>query len=175
MPEGMNGRELKRFWEKIEKVPDGCWLWRGNTRGKGYGRLWVGRYIAAHRFSYELHNGPIPSGKFVCHRCDVPACVNPAHLFIGTPKENIEDAKAKLRHSPFTRANIFPARAPGRQKGEPAGELNPRAKLSTEDIPTIRQRRACGETYASIARDFGVSLHSIHDVCTGKTWTHIRG
>lgn len=84
----------------IPEPMSGCWLWVGGTNGKGYGQLWIDGEpsIMAHRLSWELHNGPIPKGMLVCHKCDTPPCVNPDHLFIGTDKDNIQDCIKKGRY-----------------------------------------------------------------------------
>lgn len=93
----------ERFWAKVSRgTPDQCWLWTGVLGGNGYGLLHMGsktvRHPArAHRFSWELHNGPIPEGLWVLHKCDVKVCVNPAHLFLGDRTANMRDCAAKGR------------------------------------------------------------------------------
>lgn len=80
-------------------VPDvGCWLWLGTT-SNGYGRLSYGGHAPryAHRLSFEAFNGPVPAGMDVCHKCDTPSCVNPAHLFVGTASDNAKDMVQKMR------------------------------------------------------------------------------
>lgn len=91
----------ERFWEKVDKSGD-CWLWTGRPDGRmGYGRIREGvagsATLLAHRVAWELAFGPVPAGLDVCHTCDIPLCVRPDHLFLGTTLDNMADAKAKGR------------------------------------------------------------------------------
>lgn len=94
-----------RFWDKVSPEPNsGCWLWSGSANDKGYGEFYFGeRNEKAHRLSYEILVSAFPVEWMICHRCDTPSCVNPAHLFPGTAKTNTADMVAKGRHVPAPR------------------------------------------------------------------------
>lgn len=98
MPPGRPPHALaERFWKKVQKT-NSCWTWIGCKNRTGYGIIRLEpRNLRAHRVSWELVNGPIPDGMHVLHRCDNPTCVNPAHLYLGTQKDNIQDAASKGR------------------------------------------------------------------------------
>ena len=83
--------------QNYEPVPEsGCWLWMGTVSSRGYGQVWVnGMHRPAHRISWELVNGPMPAHLDACHTCDVECCINPAHIWPGTPSENAKDAVRK--------------------------------------------------------------------------------
>jgi hypothetical protein len=153
-----NGPPEKRFFKFVVKSPDpdGCWLWVGATQGK-YGRFWWdGHRGYAHRFAYQDNNGSIPPGMFVMHSCDVPLCVNPAHLSLGTALDNMRDMHAKGRARP----------------GRRHGEDHAAAKLTEENV---RFARAHPElTHSELARRFGVDPNSIIYARKRKTWAHLE-
>jgi hypothetical protein len=95
--EGSTGSPEQRFWRRVEKQPSGCWEWQGALSEWGYGSLViVGRKVPAHRFSYEIHTGPIPEGLVIDHLCRNPSCVNPEHLEAVTNEENIRRGKLAI-------------------------------------------------------------------------------
>lgn len=144
------------FWSIAEKRSDGCWLWIASKDHGGYGRYKVnGVAVRAHRFAFELVNGAIPAGLIVCHRCDVPACVNPAHLFLGSHADNAKDKVQKGR--------VRPVR----------GSACPLAKLTEAQVFELRQRRANGAGVNYLARDYGVSPTTISRIVNGKNWRHL--
>lgn len=151
----MNIFAKERFWQKV-KTGEGCWEWTAYRKRGGYGQFWDGKiHVLSHRFVYELTFGPIPETLCVCHTCDNPGCVNPAHLFLGTHKENMQDMYNK-----------------NRQRGA-SGEKHHRAILKATDIPVIRLRQKIGETAGKIARDYGVARVTIQHIIDGRTWRHI--
>lgn len=91
----------QRFWEKVEMIPfHECWEWKAYRNNDNYGTFQIAtkKNVKAHRFSYELNNGPVPEGLCVCHTCDNPGCVRPNHLWLGTMKDNSKDMALKGRH-----------------------------------------------------------------------------
>ena len=150
---------LERFNAKWEPVPHcGCWLWTACVRqSDGYGTLGIkGKTKAAHRVSWEIHNGPIPEGLCVLHRCDVPTCVNPDHLFLGTKADNTADMIAK-----------------GRAKGYTPGETHHNSKLTRSEVLEIRSGRGVFEKY-ELAEMYGVSCNNISQIQTRKRWAHVQ-
>jgi len=145
---------LERLMAGVEMDPNsGCWLWFRSCLPFGYGMLrLVGRRKAyAHRLSYELHVGPIPAGLHVLHRCDTPACVNPAHLWVGTCADNHADKVAK-----------------GRQ---PRGEAMYNAKLTEEQARFVLVSPLDGPRLAAM---LGVSRACIHQIRTGRSWQSLH-
>lgn len=120
----------QRFWSKVDRngpahpeLGTRCWVWTASTAA-GYGNFCVRRplNVGSHRFSWELSNGPIPEGLWVLHRCDNRRCVNPAHLFLGTAKDNVRDMIAKGRDVPppyWMRPPAPPPKAKGAPRGKP--------------------------------------------------------
>lgn len=148
-----------RFAASYLVQEDGCWIWQGSDkRSDGYGSIKVnGRVIGAHRYSWMLHRGDIPRGLLVCHRCDVPLCVNPEHLFLGTHQDNNGDCAAK-------------GRAKGGTKTPLPGVTNSSSKLTEADVHAIR---ASTETFTALGARFGVSRTQISNIKRGLQWTHL--
>ena len=144
----------ERFGEKYVVRDDGCWEWTAARHEKGYGIIGVGgsRTSRAHRVSWQLHRGPIPAGKLVCHSCDNPACVNPAHLFIGTAKDNSQDMLSKGR-----------CRLPNNR-----GERASWAKLTAAQARDIATRRMSARRFANL---YGVSRSAVFRIWEGKNWS----
>lgn len=159
-----------RFWKRVEKT-DTCWGWSGPFNRKGYGWLTVNRRpFLAHRFSYQLHIGPIPDDMFVCHHCDNPACVRPEHLFLGTNLDNMRDMYAKGRGPTGQRSgrHTHPERT---ARGERQGS----AKLTEAKVREIRQRFAAGGiSQTALAAEYGVDRSTVGWIIRGKHWRHVK-
>ena len=143
---------VDRFLSKVDKSAD-CWEWRGALSGGGYGNVTVDKkQISAHRMSYLIHNGPIPEGQFVCHTCDNPACVNPKHLFLGSPLTNMRDKIKKNRHVASK------------------GQDNGCSVLIDEDVRRIREAHLFGANQKDLAQVYGVRPNTISRIVNRKRW-----
>lgn len=151
---------LKRFNQKTARCNNGCIEWIASRGKKGYGEFhFQGRTFRAHRVSWILNCGTIPSAMMVCHRCDNPPCVNPKHLFLGSPKENMEDRIQK---------GHYPKQSPGI-----AGEQNCRHKLTDALVLEAKMLRST-MTLRELALRYGVNIAVIHRAITGKSWKHLN-
>lgn len=140
-----------RFWMQIKSSKNDCWEYASHRAGPYRQNLVHGKMLLAHRYSYELHFGPIPDGVYVCHHCDNPKCVRPDHLFVGTPQDNQDDAIRKRRTS--------------------AGSKNSQARLSEDDIKQVFVMRRNGMLQKEIAVHFGTGSHYIGAILNGKVWS----
>lgn len=156
--------------------PDDCWLWTGKLDRDGYGmisrRLAGHRYQRAHRYAYFLATGVHPGEMCVLHRCDVRACCNPSHLWLGTPSDNNADMISKGRatggflrgdqHISRTRPEVVPrgdAHYARRRGPVHVGERHPGVRLTNEQVREIRSLYAAGGiTQKAVAEQFGISL-----------------
>ena len=148
---------MKRFWDKVDKSGD-CWLWTACIASHGYGQFHIAKsrpVVRAHRFAWQLEHGSIPAGLCVLHSCDVKACVNPAHLFLGTQADNVRDMIAKRRIS------------------DRRGAMNSSAKLDEEAVRVIRIYVEHGHEQNALARHMGISYTTVRNIMTRQTWKHV--
>lgn len=146
----------ERFWVKVDRCGhDECWNWLASLDSRGYGNFGVkrnGRFVMqrAHRVAWELeYNTTLAAGVVLCHSCDNRRCVNPKHLFAGTQQDNMADCAAKGRF------------------GDRAGEHNPRAKLTAEDVLAIRESPL---PLSALANRYGVAKSTVAAAKAGQSW-----
>lgn len=146
---------MDRLWNRTDRTSQ-CWIWTGPIRKDGYAHIYLdGKMMLVHRLAWILTNGSIPDGLFVCHKCDNRACINPAHLFLGTHLDNMRDMAEKGRAVP-SYCN---------------GERNGQSKLTIEQVVEIRRlRKETSLTLRSIAKKFGVGPMQIHRIANDQNW-----
>lgn len=133
-----------------------CWVWQGNRVRGLYGHFSEGSStFKAHRWIYECLHGAIPDGQVVRHHCDNPGCVNPEHLALGTPSQNVMDAVTRGRWA------------------DRRGEKHPLAQLDAEKVRAIRALSACGNTQHRIATQFGISRQQVGKIIRRENWGHV--
>lgn len=146
-------RPLLSVFAHCKPDKNGCWIWQLAVHSRyGYGQAAIGngKTRRAHRQAWIERNGAIPDGMQVCHRCDVRACINPDHLFLGTAKQNTADMIAKGRNA--------------------RGETSPWSKLTSEQA---REIKTSGESAKALAERFGVRVRQIFRIRAGERWAHI--
>lgn len=141
-------QRIAAFWSRVSKT-DSCWLWTGAKTSAGYPAMSIGHVTKlAHRFSYELANGPIPKGQLVLHSCDTPLCVRPDHLSLGTDADNVADKVRKGRAQ---------------------------SKITKEQAAEIKQRLQ--DPYYGINKEladkYGISAAQVSSIRSGKRWRHV--
>lgn len=147
---------LDRLLAKTTFTANDCWMCYAGGLSSRYGTIWFnGENLSCHHASWLLFKGVIPIGFHVLHSCDVKRCINPSHLFLGTPQDNMQDKHFKGRNDPRP------------------GELNPYAVLTEDKVITIRQMYQEGQRQQDIADFFGVSQSVISNICNYKTWSHV--
>lgn len=151
---------VERLRRRTVEQANGCLLWAGPKRPNGYGHIQEGgkgsRTLSTHKLAYELHHGPVPKGMVVMHSCDNPACVNPAHLSVGTFKENTADMIAKGR----------------KRTVAPLGARNGKAVLNAEMVRYIRKETE--KNMVELAAELGVSRSTVRGVRSGRCWGHVE-
>ena len=170
----LSASDIERTQSKVDRSggPDSCWLWTGGTRS-GYGQIGIGSAktqvkIYAHRLAYFLEYGVDPGALFVCHSCDQRLCCNPKHLWLGTQKQNLEDAAAKGR--------MHRGEEHGLRKHPELvrrGEQCSWSKLKNADVIEIRALHADGMSRSDLSRKFGVSQRTIGKIARRERWKHV--
>lgn len=144
---------IERVLEKIEIVTEsGCWLFMGHLTNKGYGVIGNDagnskKLYSVHRKTFEYFIGEIQHGKSICHRCDVPSCCNPSHLFLGTQKDNMDDCSKKNRKA--------------------IAEKNGKSKITTDQANLIIEYKKQGKNLKELSRNLPISYWQVCAIANG--------
>lgn len=169
-------KDISRFWAKVDKngpvhpydaALGMCWMWKGSLQNKGYGAFWTNHEsvvstLLAHRISFTISIGQIPDGMKALHSCDNPPCVNPAHLFLGTQKDNMQDCSRKGRA--------------GRPVGIPGcrGVAQWKTHLDDDKVREIRRIYARGGvSQEAVGRMFGIKRTTVLGIVSHRKWAHV--
>jgi hypothetical protein len=166
----LDQRALRRFWSKTTQAENGCVEWNGGMFSSGYGCFsWTAstgkcRTILAHRMSFGISRGYMPSGLHVCHKCDNKKCVCPDHLFSGTARDNLLDMSSKGR---LVASRKMPAAS------IPRGIHHGRSKLRDNDIREIRRLCAEGQKPKDVGQRFNITASNVYYISRRLTWGHV--
>lgn len=151
--------DKERFLSKVDKSSC-CWLWKAHKTPTGYGRFMMKgiKNLTAHRASYMLFVGSIPTGMLVCHSCDNPSCVNPEHLWLGSCADNVRDRDQKGRFN----------------NGNQKGERNQASKISDADASNIKRLQREGLRVCDVVQETNISRGIVQSIFLGNTWKHIN-
>ena len=194
----------EEFWESVDKSggPDACWPWMRCVSNGRYGQVRIfGKSQGAHRVAYILTHKQIPTKVYVCHKCDNPLCCNPAHLFAGSQRDNLQDAVAKGRMAVGHRkckpsmppktshgvlrdddhwTHLYPERAPRgdnhwmrRHPEQSLGEANKNSKLTEREVLQLRALHAQGVPIRTLMSQFGIGKTHAHRIVKRQSWKHI--
>ena len=160
------------FWSRVAKGgPDECWVWQAGRVPYGYGAFYVRpRNYGTHVISWWIANKHkrIPNGYQVCHRCDNPPCVNPAHLFLGSVADNFHDSvkKGRRRHVRLPPANEHADKMP-------RGSQHWNARLTEDVVREIRTRLADGQRQCEVMRAMSLPRRTVQEISSGRKWRHV--
>lgn len=192
-------KDKARFWAKVDiRGEDECWEWTATKTLKEYGRIRIGgKFSLSHRVSFVIAHSEIPIGMFVCHSCDNPSCVNPAHLWIGTNYDNVQDMIRKGRNSKGEnhKAILRRVAARGDRHGtkthpesvirgkhhhrslnphlSPSGIRHYAAKINEDDVRKIRLLSDGGVSHSKLSQIYNIHRATVGNIIRRETWKKV--